>query len=93
MEPLYLETAAGLVPLDADLAAKYHLKKGMISPFSGARIVGPNGDFSREETAAVARPAAGTDREPGAEIQPGVMLTTSEILDFAHGEDSGPSGQ
>ena len=89
-----METKAGPVPISAQMVAKYHLQKGTHAPFSGGRIVGEGGDFTRKPVKKTDRPPlpAASQTDGGAEIQPGVILTTSEILDFAHGEDSSTGG-
>lgn len=95
MEKLYLETKNGLVPLAPATVAKYHLQKGTRSPFTGGRIVGEGGDFTRPPALQGERPPASSFQTGGvgAAERADVVLTTSEIIDFAHGEDSSTPGE
>lgn len=89
MEPLYLESKNGPLPIEKRLAEKYGLKKGMRAPFSGARITGENGDFSRDPARDPRLPQLSEETIQEAERTiPDVVLTPAEIIDIAHGEDS-----
>lgn len=94
MEKLYLETQNGLVPLAPAMVAKYHLQQGTRSPFTGGRIVGEGGDFTRKAAPQAGRPPVSPEKPGGirAADEPDVVLTTSEIIDFVHGEDSTTPG-
>lgn len=80
MEELYIQTKSAFMPISSELIKKYSLEKGMISPFSNLRIVGKNGEF----------PKRNTDEKINGEIEQteNVILTNSEILDFANAADS-----
>ncbi len=91
MEELYLRTQNGNVPIDPEIIEKYHLKKGTMSPFTGCPIVDKNGEF------AVEKPVAKNTLEQGlyessddsiVELENGIMLSTSEMIDIAEGTDS-----
>lgn len=92
-EKLYMETERGSAPIDPATIKKYRLEKGMLSPFSRCRIVGVHGDFPGETTAQKIQTYEVKGNNPekdggGAQQNGGVTLTTSEIIDLAHGEDS-----
>lgn len=80
MEELYLETQNGNILLSPELIKKYSLEKGMISPFSNFRIIGKNGEFPKRDK--------GEKINGNIEETENVMLTQSEILDFANAVDS-----
>ncbi|HBT63159.1 MAG TPA: hypothetical protein DEB10_00665 [Ruminococcaceae bacterium] len=88
MENLYIETLDGNALIPQDLVIKYHLEKGMFSPFTASKLVGENNDFplraeeyknSRKESTMLSEHEEETEN---------VMLSTSEIIDFAQGLDS-----
>jgi hypothetical protein len=89
MAQLYLETKNGPLPIEKRLAEKYELKKGTRAPFSGGRIVGENGDFTRDPADDPEGKRLSEEVKKEAERTiPDVVLTPSEIIDLAHGEDS-----
>ena len=94
MEKLYIETKNGNVPIDPEIAKKFNLEKGTLSPFTRSRIVGKDGEFSKETASNKA--AQNHDHPPksddGVAETENVKFSTSEIIDLAHGEDS-PTGQ
>lgn len=96
MEKIFLQTKNGRVPIDPEIARKYGLKKGMTSPFSKEPIVDENGNG-----------AAGNRFHPASEnkengegmindelvqLDNGVTLFTSEMIDIAQGADSDVEG-
>jgi hypothetical protein len=90
MDKLLLETDNGNVPIDPKVAKKMNLEKGSLSPFTRERILGKNGDFP-PETAMEKDPKNSGKVESPAENDikdGGVMLTSSEVIDFAQGADS-----
>ncbi len=71
MNELFIEVGNKKEPIQQDIIEKYHLKKGIKSPFSGTAIVDRNGDATAQYT----EHARITDVE---ESQ--IIYTTSEIL-------------
>jgi hypothetical protein len=91
MEPLFLKMEIGLSRIDPGLTEKYSLKKGNLSPFTGLRIVGENGEFTLEkpkEKEPIRHNQGELARDGIVELENGIMLTTSEMLDIAQGADS-----
>lgn len=89
MKNLYLETKNGVVPIDENIEKKYKLEKGTMSPFTDERILGENGDFTKEKHKDDKMKNLGNvKKEDGVEPEDGIMLTTSEIIDFTQGSDS-----
>ena len=91
MEELRIETTAGNFPLEQEIVRKYGLKMGTLSPFTSSRIAGRDGEYPQEKR----REAADKDafrqhsqEELGGKAEDGVMLTASERIDFALGNDS-----
>lgn len=80
MEELYIQTVNGNIPINSELVKKYGLEKGMISAFSNFKIVGKGGEF----------PSRCKNQKINGEIEEAenVILTQSEILDFANAADS-----
>jgi hypothetical protein len=98
MDKLFLETEKGNLPIDQGIVDKYHLHKGTRSPFSHDRIIGQNGDYNLELTdkeeaslQGIAKDTMegrrfstdGTDN-----MDNGLAMSTSEIIDFSQGVDS-----
>lgn len=88
MEKLFVETSGGKSAIDPDVVRKYHLEKGTWSPFLRGRIVGESGDFPAETAAEKDPKNSGNVADPPENEPGGVMLSTSEIIDFAQGSDS-----
>lgn len=89
MKNLYIETKNGAVPIDKNIEKKYKLEKGTMTPFTDERILGAGGDFTKEKHDDEAMKNLGNVRkEDGVEPEDGIMLTTSEIIDFTQGTDS-----
>lgn len=86
MENLYLETKNGNVPIDPTMVEKYHLKKGVKSPFTNNRIVDKDGDY-QVDIATTKKLNSYPDNEI-AEMEYGLSLSTSEMIDIAAGVDS-----
>ena len=80
MEELFLKTERGNLPIDYKAAIKYNLKRGEKSPFSSYLIADKSGS-----TQIAAKPQSQNfefDENPQ-------ILTTSEVIDFMQGSDSG----
>lgn len=89
MKDLFLETKTGNIPIDHNIIKKHDLKKGTLSPFTGERIVGKNGDFSPEPIKSESPLDNLVHKDDGIdEMENGMALSTSEILDFAAGTDN-----
>lgn len=89
---LYIRTAGGLAPIDPALAEKYGLRPGMASPFSEGRIVDDSGVAHDD---AVPDAPERIDTVKGelvndgiAQLDNGMTLSHSEMIDIAHAEDS-----
>lgn len=87
MEKLYVETKAGNFPIDEKIVEKYDLEKGTRSPFTSNRIVNESGDFTKKippkELVSLHQNEDEID-----EMENGLFLSTSEMIDFAQGVDS-----
>jgi len=87
MEKLYVETKAGKFPIDEKIVEKYDLEKGTYSPFTSNRIVNEKGDFTKKippkEPVSIRESEGEID-----EMENGLMLSTSEMIDIAQGVDS-----
>ncbi len=91
MEELFIETPAGHIRIDEEIIKKYHIRKGTLSPFTGSLIVGKDGEFNEKEPARESKekhPLEETKEDGIVELDNGIMLSTSEILDISHGADS-----
>jgi hypothetical protein len=88
MKPLFIETDNGNVPIENKVKEKYNLEKGTTSPFTGERILGKSGDFTKEIHEEPKTLDNIVKEEGVVENEDGVMLTQSEIIDLSHGEDS-----
>lgn len=91
MEELYIEMENTFIPIDEKIIKKYNLKKGTLSPFTGGRIVGKNGEFRKEKPAQEKSDATGFEKNKDdevVELDDGFMLSTSEMIDIAEGTDS-----
>lgn len=89
MEELFLETKNGNIPLSQDIIRKYNLKKGIRSPFSNERILGKNGEYFIEESKK--KGSLNEEKTTGSgikEMENGIELSTSEMIDIAQGADS-----
>jgi len=92
-EDLYLETETGYVKISPEMIDKLNLKKGNMSPFTNNRIVGRNGEFFKETSKEEEKKEISSGLNKGPEdgvvqLDNGLMLTRSEILDISHGTDS-----
>lgn len=87
MEELYIETKDGKQKIDNNIVEKYDLKKGTLSPFTREPLVDKFGDFTREELPKEVVSLNQGDDEID-EMENGLLLSTSEILDIAQGVDS-----
>lgn len=87
MEKLYVETKAGNFPIDENIIDKYDLEKGTLSPFTSNRIIDASGDFTKrippQEPVSLRESEGEID-----EMENGLMLSTSEMIDIAQGVDS-----
>ncbi|MCL2034119.1 MAG: hypothetical protein FWG94_05235 [Oscillospiraceae bacterium] len=80
MDELFLITENGNIPIDGDSVLKYNLKRGAKSPFLRYPVADKHGDATLK--AEDKDTALENDDHP-------TILTTSEILDFMQGSDSG----
>ncbi len=87
MEELFVKTKDGNVKIDDSIVKKYDLKKGTLSPFTQSHIVDKNGDFTREDPPGELVSLNQGDDEIE-EMENGLLLSTSEMLDIAQGVDS-----
>jgi hypothetical protein len=87
MEELFIETKEGRLKIDNTIVEKYDLKKGTLSPFSRKPLVDRYGDFTREEPFREEVSLNQGDDEIE-EMENGLLLSTSEMLDIAQGVDS-----
>lgn len=87
MEELFVETREGNVKIDDGIVEKYDLKKGTLSPFTQSHIVDKHGDFKREDPPREEVSLNQGDDEIE-EMENGLLLSTSEMLDIAQGADS-----
>lgn len=87
MEELFIETKNGNVKIEDEIIQKYNLKKGYFTPFTHERIVGKNGDFRREDIPLDKGSLNQVDDEIE-EMENGLMLSQSEMIDIAQGVDS-----
>lgn len=87
MEELYIKTKEGMQKIDNSIVEKYDLKKGTLSPFSRSTLVNENGDAKREEQPKEVVSLNQGDDEID-EMENGLLLSTSEMLDIAQGVDS-----
>jgi len=89
MKKLDIETKNGNIPIDQKIVNKYNLEKGTKSPFTGNRIVGINGEYPLEKPKENDVSKLDPDNGDGiAEMDGGLMLSTSEIIDFSEATDS-----
>lgn len=89
MEELFLETQQGKIPIDDAIVEKYDLKEGTYTPFTHQKIVDKNGNFIHEETEKKKTSLKNQDDEIE-EMENGLLLSTSEMIDIAEGADSYP---
>lgn len=87
MEELFIESKVGNIHLDESIVNKYHLEKGTFSPYTNSRIINGMGDFVREKPPEEEVDLSQKDDEID-EMENGLMLSTSEMLDIAAGVDS-----
>lgn len=89
MERLVVETKQGNIPIDDAIVEKYELKEGTFTPFTHQRIVDENGNFLHEEVEKKKTSLKNQD-EDIKEMENGLMLSTSEMIDITEGADSYP---
>lgn len=96
MKELYLELQNGAVKIEDEIIKKYDIKRGAMSPFTRNRIVDENGDFTldmslQEDNNGLAHISEEEQRKISngiVELDNGIMLSTSEMIDIAQGVDS-----
>lgn len=91
MEELFIETKTGKTPIDSDLVQKYHLQEGTYTPFSHEKIVDKDGNFVHPEPEKE-EPSFEFKEDEVEEMENGLLLSTSEMIDIAEGADSYPDG-
>lgn len=97
MEELYLETKKGNLPIEQNIIEKYDLNSGTLSPFTQQRIVDVNGEYQREPSYTEDElnkefndmQIKGMKSDGIDQMENGFELSTSEIIDFSQGTDSG----
>lgn len=89
MERLFVETKQERIPIDNAIAEKYELKEGTFTPFTHQRIVDGNGNFVHKEEDKKKASLRNHDDEIS-EMDYGLTLSTSEMIDIAEGADSYP---
>jgi hypothetical protein len=89
MERLFVETEQGRIPIDDAIVEKHELKEGTFTPFTHQKIVDKNGNFIHEEVEKKNTSLKNQDDEIK-EMENGLMLSTSEMIDIAEGADSYP---
>ncbi|MGB8455812.1 MAG: hypothetical protein WCD89_26290 [Anaerocolumna sp.] len=87
MEELFLETKDGNVKIEDSIVNKYDLKKGTVAPFTQNHIVNKEGEFKREDPPEEKFSLNQGDDEIE-EMENGLLLSTSEMIDIAQGVDS-----
>lgn len=93
MKRYCLRTTHGSYPIDPRIAEKYHLRLGMESPFTHSAIVDPAGNAGPAEEDPPKRELQqghiGELANDGVtQIENGITLSQSEIIDFSQGVDS-----
>ncbi len=89
MENLYILINNNYDLIDEKIVEKYELTKGTLSPYTRSPIVNEQGEYykenkeNEEEKPDLSNPDDGVD-----EMENGLSLSTSEILDIAQGVDS-----
>lgn len=93
MEDLFLVTRHGIVKLDPAMVEKYHLESGTMSPFSRCRITDKEGTVKAQDE--INEDAFGSEEIKGelvndgiAQLDNGMTLSHSEMIDIAQGTDS-----
>jgi hypothetical protein len=88
---LYIRTGKGIEPIDPAIVEKYGLKPGMWAPFSDGVVVGMDETPGADDTGGKER----IDTVKGelvndniAQLDNGMTLQTSEMIDIAKAEDS-----
>ncbi|NLP29828.1 MAG: hypothetical protein GX363_01715 [Clostridiales bacterium] len=93
MKDLFLQTNRGNILIEEELIRKYNIRKGMVSPFTGYRIVDEKGEYTyepsqQEELSWNDVPRDGFKDDGIDHLDNGFEFSTSEIIDFVHGTDS-----
>lgn len=86
MENLYIDTPNGRKPIEPKVAEKYNLEKGVISPFTREPLTDKHGEFPSMTSIEKDTKNNGGKRIENEEEN--VMMSTSEVLDFAQASDS-----
>lgn len=92
MDKLFVETDEGKVPVSQEITEKYKLEKGDKTPFTQGVIVDKSGSRNPprkpEEKHDMNYGHKGKKESGIVQLENGIMLSTSEILDIAQGADS-----
>ncbi|BCN31844.1 hypothetical protein [Anaeromicropila herbilytica] len=89
MEKLFVEMNQKLIPIDDAIVQKYNLKEGTLTPLTNQRIVDISRNFIHEKDRKEINSLDYHDSEID-EMENGLMLSTSEMIDIAEGSDSYP---
>lgn len=89
MEKLFVETSQGQIPIDDAIVEKYKLEEGTYTPFTFQRIVDKDGNFIHKESEKKNTSLENQDDNID-EMENGLMLSKSEMIDIAEGADSYP---
>ena len=89
MEDLYLLVNNGKELIEEEIIEKYELTKGTLSPFTKCPIVNEYGEYYKEEKELQDEKTDLSNPDDAiAEMENGLSLSTSEMLDIAQGVDS-----
>lgn len=87
MEKLFIETENGKLPIDHEIVQKHNLQKGDTTPFTRNRIVDQFGNSTKPEQPEEPHDLSNQEDEIE-DLENGIQLSTSEMLDIAEGVDS-----
>lgn len=87
MDKLYIETETGNLPIHDEITQKYNLQKGDKSPYTGNRIVDRFGDGTIQKQPEEKHNLSNHEDEIE-DLENGLQLSTSEMIDIADGVDS-----
>ena len=88
MDNLYILIKGNYNLIDNELVKKYDLSKGTLSPFTRSPIVNEYGEYYKEKSENEEIPDLSNPDDGVDEMENGLSLSTSEILDIAQGVDS-----
>ncbi len=90
MSDLYLNIHGQYIPIDRAIADKYRLSDGELSPFTRAPLVDASGNAqpSQDEGENLQGTKGELINDGISELENGVTLSQSEILDISAGVDS-----